>query len=525
MNVLPETNINEVILHVGLHKTGTSSIQSTLYNGDNNKLLLKEGILYPRCWGRNHGTVLGSAFHNEPEKFWPNKFPKILSKEEIKNKDRLNLEKFETTVNSSVAKRLVISGEVISKLTINNIRKMKDYLMDIGFSQAKFKIMIYTRNPVTWAVSDLQQQLHGGGWRYDKELDKLKGQILPTLFQERIGKFIEVFGEKAVHVYPFEKARTHDFGMVGHFLEELNVNNKLIKDIKQIRKNESISMFTGEFLAYVNDRIPLIINGKHNENRHKSDHRPLIKVRGDKFDIPLKEKKKIVLVTEQDMKWLKENYGIDYTNEEILETKKYQNVDLSLKDVESIYPILSKTLRDTLIEFMENKLILEIPSNHKNQCFELINRLKEQEKSIIWIDRQEKKLQSRLNISEMDKGIIYQELALFMEAYGQIGAAELMMSRASQYRPNSEFIRKKHEKYKQKLGYGNLVYKQRKGSMNKNMQNKTLPVLSKKKQALSGIGFAIGSIGLFSLLIKRRKKYEAGRTRGTNKYLEFDKEF
>ncbi|WP_174614879.1 hypothetical protein [Virgibacillus ihumii] len=444
-------HIKEVILHVGLSKTGTSSIQSTLYNEGNNKLLLKEGILYPRCWEQsNHGNILLSPFSTNPETVGPNKFPKILSKEEIEEKDKLNLNKFETALSKCTANKLIISGEVISSISRENIGKLKKYLMDIGFNKVKFKIMIYTRNPVTWAVSTIQQQFKYGD-QYDTVLKIRKNRDLPTLFQDKIGKFIDIFGKDSVYVYPFEEARTHEMGMVGHLLEELNIDKKVINNIKQIRTNESMSMFTGEFLTYINYRIPLIIDGKQNGNRHISDHQPLLKIGGNKFDISLEEKKKIAKVTQHDIGWLKESYGIDYTYENLKETKIYENIDTSFKDIEKIYPNLTKTIRDSLVEFMENKLISEIPFPLKDHCFELIMQFKEQEQDLIRIDHVEDRFQSKLNTKGVNKGVIYRELALLMEGYDQIKIAKLFMGKAGLYLPNGPFIKKKHEEYKQKL--------------------------------------------------------------------------
>src|SRR5699024_7037511 len=106
-------------------------------------------------------------------------------------KDRLNLEKFEKAVNNSSAKKLVISGEGILPLPKESIKNLKKYLMDIGLKKAKFKIFIYTRNPMTWTGSTLQQRFKDG-FRYAPAMDKLKNETLPTLFQDKIGKIIDV---------------------------------------------------------------------------------------------------------------------------------------------------------------------------------------------------------------------------------------------------------------------------------------------------------------------------------------------
>lgn len=449
--MLTNNHIKEVILHVGWSKTGTSSIQGTLYNEDNNKLLLDEGILYPTCWETNHGLALCSAFSPDPGKYAVNKFPKVLSKKEIENKDGLNLKKFEEALNNSSAKKLVISGEGILPLPSESIKNLKQYLMDIGLKKAKFKILIYTRNPVSWTGSTLQQRFKDG-FRYAPAMDKLKNQTLPTLFQDKIGKFIDIFGKKAVHVYSFEKARKHDMGMVGHFLEELNVDKKTIKNMNQIRKNDSISMFTGEFLKYINDSVPLFKKGKQNKKRHRKDHQPLLKLPGGKFELPLKEKKEIASIVENDLKWLKKKYQIDYLHEDVKEKKNYEDVDKSFNEIEEVYPTLTKTIRDSIVEFMEKKLLPEIPSEYKDHCSELIRKFKEMEEGLVRTDHIENRFLSTLKINDIDRGVLYRELALLMEAYNQIELAELFMRKASLYKSTvGPLIKEKHKEYKQNL--------------------------------------------------------------------------
>ena len=76
-----KTKIKEIILHVGLHKTATASIQRTLYLND--ELLKKKDYLYPKCWPYNHSIPIYSAFCDHPENYHIN-IKKKYSKEDIK---------------------------------------------------------------------------------------------------------------------------------------------------------------------------------------------------------------------------------------------------------------------------------------------------------------------------------------------------------------------------------------------------------------------------------------------------------
>lgn len=375
-------HIDEVILHAGLHKTGTSSIQKTFYNKDNNQLLKKAGVLYPRCWKQNHGTVLYSVFSDKPEKYLTAKYHKEFTEAEAEKHNQMNLEKLKKELHDSVNNhnitKLLLSGEQISKLSSKNLDRLKNYLHSLGLGHAAFKIIVYTRNPVTWAGSMMQQQLKGGS-RYEQLIQK----TIPSLFQERIGNITRVFDENATQVYAFESARNHESGIIGHLLEKSLIDRKMIDQIEELRANEGISKFTGEFLKYIHHKIPIRIEGKPNKERHRKDHKPLQNIRGDKFEPSLEEKNNIKSIARDDMTWLKEHFDIDYTIEDVADKESYKNIALSFDDVKEVYPRLTKVLRNTLVEFMENKLINDIPADSVEKCHNIIKELYAQEQHLL----------------------------------------------------------------------------------------------------------------------------------------------
>lgn len=434
-------------------KTGTTSIQDTLYIKKNNQLLLKNGVLYPRCWGANHGAVLSSICVANPENHHSNKFPKALSNREIEKKNQSNMKNFESELSfHSKTERLIISGEALSVLSESNIKRVRNYLKSIGLKQANFKIILYTRDPINWVNSWVQETMKGiKVVQYQRQLDKWKNNVR-TLYQDRVGKFINAFGKKSVQVYSFEEAKSHELGIVGHFLEQLDLDNDVIKNINPTRTNDGLSMLSGQFLSEVNNNILLSkTKGGNNPTKRKLDYQPMFQVRGDKFDISIEDKKQLFKITRADRAWLKKNYGIEYAKTSIKNKNHYKNLELSFQDVERVYPVLTKVIRDALVEFLENKFINEIPKRFKKQCAHLITQLKEQEQELGHIDEIEKRFCNYLGIESLDKGLLYRELGLLMEAYEQWISAEMFMRKGRVLRPNSDFIRNKHEKYKQKL--------------------------------------------------------------------------
>ena len=62
--------LRTVILHIGIHKTGTSSIQDAFAGG--RAALRAAGILYPASLPANHSHFLYNAFSAAPERYHAN---------------------------------------------------------------------------------------------------------------------------------------------------------------------------------------------------------------------------------------------------------------------------------------------------------------------------------------------------------------------------------------------------------------------------------------------------------------------
>lgn len=153
--------IDEVILHVGLHKTGTTSIQQTLFSDENNKLLENKNYIYPKCWYSNHSAPVHSAFCDFPEEYHIN-IRKGYSIQEIKSINEKNLNRFKKEIAEKEQSKLIISGEGISKLSFGNLNVLKEYLTSVFTSEVKIKVLIYVRNPVSCYVSTIHQKIKGG---------------------------------------------------------------------------------------------------------------------------------------------------------------------------------------------------------------------------------------------------------------------------------------------------------------------------------------------------------------------------
>lgn len=167
---------NEIILHVGLHKTGTTSIQETLFLDLNNKLLEKKGYLYPNCWPSNHSVSIYSAYCDDPANYHIN-IRMGYSADQIKYVNEKYLSDLKIEIDEKKLSKLIISGEGISMLSLDNLNALKKHLNSI-FSN-EIKVIIYVRQPVQWAISTIQQFIKSGRQNYRDALIEME-KILKT---------------------------------------------------------------------------------------------------------------------------------------------------------------------------------------------------------------------------------------------------------------------------------------------------------------------------------------------------------
>ncbi len=297
----------EIIIHVGLPKTGTTSIQKTMYDEDNKKILRKNNINILENWYSNNGYAIYSSFCDNPEDFVMN-IRSNLSGLELEKKN--NSDRNDIIRECNNPERLLISGESICNLTFSELKRMKNFIEDNAMVNVKFKIMLCIRSPKTISSSLYQQ--------FIKSQDNIvTDEFIKDLVKLMLGyskKFVDVFGKENVDVFSFEEACESKEGLSAYFFKRLGIDEDLEK-LNYIRENESICFEATEIGKYINDRYPLFENKKIKEGRDKLDILVLKKIKGSKFSISKSLLLEIYDYVYPILVELLNEFGIDYTNE------------------------------------------------------------------------------------------------------------------------------------------------------------------------------------------------------------------
>ena len=255
-------------LHVGLHKTASSSFQATC--AKNKDLLQKSGLIYPifscevakKKRIKNHSFPIKSLFTENPADFGHNKKWGVSG-----DIDEVN-SSYESQLTSYLASagNLIISGEEISKLSSNEMRKFRDKIKSYDY---KIKVVALVRSPYEAICSAIQQQIKGGSYIKLISLNDCvpNSYETPRFRKLRILKNIEsVFGE-ALSLYSFDHACASSYGPVGFLLKKFLGQNPA--KFKYVRTNESMSNLSVRISNEFNKINPCFVDGEYNRKFQK----------------------------------------------------------------------------------------------------------------------------------------------------------------------------------------------------------------------------------------------------------------
>ena len=197
----------KLFLHIGLHKTASSSFQ--LSCAGNQATLQKQNVFYPLfdCPGtihkkiNNHSIPLFSLYTTHPESYPINLHWEI---EDIVSVNQSYTQQLQQALECD--EDLLLSGEDIASLEVD---ELTNCLNDMRSSGRELVMFACVRSPYAFHCSQVQQQVKDG-------VAMNPVGLCPQ--RHRVSKLKQVFGE-SLHWIPFADACRHAQGPVGKFLD------------------------------------------------------------------------------------------------------------------------------------------------------------------------------------------------------------------------------------------------------------------------------------------------------------------
>jgi hypothetical protein len=135
----------DILIHVGLHKTGTTSVQDHLYR--KRECLLAEGILYPNCglFGSQHALIPGSII---PKHYFLDRVERSLCTRDY-------LDQLASEAKAAKPDLVILSSEVFSEIT-HNKEACLGIIQQISEGFTSCKLLLTVRNSQELALSALK---------------------------------------------------------------------------------------------------------------------------------------------------------------------------------------------------------------------------------------------------------------------------------------------------------------------------------------------------------------------------------
>lgn len=234
------------ILHIGVGKTGTTSIQARMKSA--REELLRRGYCYPETWGPQHHSQLVQLM--DPARRGG------LDLEDLEEGELPPAESVAASVAAELARlpdhvhTVVYSSELLygNSLTPGGVARLKAAL-DEHFD--RYMVIVYIRRQDERAVSGYSTLLKDGRtWQDPLEVTDSKLRTLD--YAECLAPWTDAFGLDSMLVRVFDRTQLLDSDVVADFLRVTGIGHFEAEDEEPVR-NPSLSAPALEFLRRVNE--------------------------------------------------------------------------------------------------------------------------------------------------------------------------------------------------------------------------------------------------------------------------------
>lgn len=389
--------MSKLILHIGMPKTGSSSIQESLARS-----LSDENFHYLNI-GVNHAGILRRLF---------------LEGSRGNHTKRQNeiWQRLKTECQRSIDKNvsLIISGEGIWHFSHSSLEKIRDFFLQY-FSE--ILVVGYVRSPRSFMNSAFQQLVKNHNLS-DFALEK----CYPN-YRKKFEKFDVIFERENVFLRKFDVSVLHQRDVVLDFCKALNINFDK-KDV--LRVNESLSLPAVSLLYVKNLKLDSGLSFPKSSFLMNVFH----SLSGEKFILSDKLLEPIVDKHKEDVYWMSNRLGVSL-EESSKENGKHVESEAELLTIarESFSKVLMLFDKASSEDGLDENEII-------GRYVEFLHASKNDKPNRVLSERQKKRL---LSASLDDKGVLIVLIQKLKRA-GELEAARNIFSILSKENPNLRIL-------------------------------------------------------------------------------------
>ena len=333
----------KAIIHAGMSKTGTSSIQQTFAR------LNHPDIFYPE--GGNHSSLTALLFMKDPMKFAGFRSRGLTSKElmELREERKRYLLKNIRKRRRKHATHFVLSSEHISSLAQGKMVKLRKFI-ERRFDE--YEVVVYVRPPMGYMTSAFQQRLKGN--LTDIEL------VWPK-YRRRLEVMDKVFGQERVTFKLFKRDALYKGDVVADFAKFIGFE---IDEDKIINRNESLSLDATALLYVQRKYAHGFVQGTDKAVRENFRYTDFLRtLTGEKLKFSNELLIPLVEEYQEDLNWMESRIGqriLDNVKQEgVLIEKEEDMIEAAWSASERLVEVLPGVRKRKPTDTLEN-LVLNV---------------------------------------------------------------------------------------------------------------------------------------------------------------------
>ena len=218
----------QVIIHIGMPKTGSTSIQHTFHKIRGVMRHGSASLYYLPMPSPNHGKYIRSFFSADASMV-PLNSKLGLSKDELEAFNRETETLLDKALQWHCNSNVLISGEGIGFMDESDLLGLRDYLSAYFDS---VRIVCYVRTPISYMQSAFQERVKG-------RLGSFHADELYKSYKKRFEKIESVFGESSCDFWKFDPKAFRSSDVVLDFCDRLNIE---LGQVEINRVNDSLSL-------------------------------------------------------------------------------------------------------------------------------------------------------------------------------------------------------------------------------------------------------------------------------------------
>ncbi len=299
------------VLHIGMNKTGSSSIQAT---GREHAEVLRDRFDLDYYTGLRQHSLLAGLFMDDPTRYAAVCRQVGADDQLVARWRSAELERLEAAIDASRHGCFVISGEGLSTMGIEEVRRMAAFLTP-RFDRVE--VYMYLREPFAYARSKAQQNIKSGVTFAQMRRANLDepvaaprepdGQFSPAIqpfYRQRIEPALQHYGVDNVHLRQFDPALFPDGDVVLDFFDWIGAFDLGSAGVAPCRINESIDDRSLRLIEAANRTAPPFHGRHRNSNRSRSLTSLLAVNDGSSFGFPDFNTQRFAEVIRSDVMWL-----------------------------------------------------------------------------------------------------------------------------------------------------------------------------------------------------------------------------